>query len=66
VVHTEQAVYIFEFKLNGTAQQALAQIEEQGYATPYLTSGKQVIKVGVEFSQSERNISHWLVASELS
>ena len=52
-------VYIFEFKLNGTADEALAQIEAQGYAEPYLNAPRQVIRLGVAFSQELQNISEW-------
>ena len=59
VVETPEYVYIFEFKLNGTADEALAQIESQGYAEPYLNDPRQVIRLGVAFSQELQNISEW-------
>ncbi|MBO4984167.1 MAG: ATP-binding protein [Bacteroidaceae bacterium] len=61
IVHTPDYVYIFEFKLNGTAEEALQQIEEKGYAEPFKTDGRTLVKVGVEFSAEERNIKRWLV-----
>ena len=60
VVKTQDAVYIFEFKLNGTAEEALKQIDDKGYLIPYQADGREVIKLGVEFSAEERNISRWL------
>lgn len=60
VVKTPKYIYVFEFKLNGTAEQALQQIEDKGYLIPYQVDGREVKKVGVEFSASERNISRWL------
>jgi hypothetical protein len=63
VVQTPDYIFVFEFKLFGTAEQALAQIDSKGYAIPYQASGKQIVKIGVEFSQAERNISRWLVHS---
>ncbi|MGP1594560.1 MAG: AAA family ATPase [Treponema sp.] len=52
VVHTPNAIYVFEFKLmgSGTAQSALAQIKEKGYAAPYRMSGKKVVCVGAVFN----------------
>ena len=61
IVQTPKYVYVFEFKLNGTAENALQQIEEKGYAKPYQTDSRQVIKVGVEFSAETRNVKRWLV-----
>ena len=60
VVKTPKYIYVFEFKLNGTAEEALQQIEDKGYLIPYQADGREVIKLGVEFSAEERNISRWL------
>lgn len=64
VVKTPKFVYVFEFKLKGTAGQALQQIEEKGYTLPYAAEGRQVIKVGVEFSVEKRNVERWMVEEE--
>ena len=60
IVKTPKYIYVFEFKLNGTAEEALQQIEDKGYLIPYQADGREVIKLGVEFSAEERNISRWL------
>ena len=62
VVHTSETTYIFEFKLEGTSTpaEALAQIEEKGYATPYQKQGKKVIAIGVSFDAAKRNIGGWV------
>jgi len=62
VVHTTETTYIFEFKLEGTSTpaEALAQIEEKGYATPYQKQGKKVIAIGVSFDAAKRNIGGWV------
>ena len=62
VVHTTETIYIFEFKLEGssTPAEALAQIEEKGYATPYQKQGKKVIAIGVSFDAAKRNIGGWV------
>ena len=54
-------MYVFEFKLNGTAEEALKQIDEKGYLIPYKVDHREVVKIGVEFSAESRNLSHWLV-----
>ena len=53
VVETEGAVYVFEFKLNGTAADALSQIREKGYHEKYLRSGKKVTLAGVAFDADD-------------
>lgn len=60
VVKTPKYIYVFEFKLNGTVEQALQQIDEKGYLLPYQADGREVVKVGVEFSAEKRNINRWL------
>ena len=62
VVKTSDYIYVFEFKLNGTAEEALKQINDRGYLIPYQADSRHLIKVGVEFSATERNISRWLTA----
>ena len=61
VVKTPKYIYVFEFKLNGTADQALQQIDEKGYLIPYQADDREVVKVGVEFSAEKRNIDRWLL-----
>lgn len=59
VVKTRKRVYIFEFKINKSADDALSQIEERHYDEPYKASGLEIVKIGVNFSSAERNISDW-------
>ena len=47
------------------AEKALAQINEKGYADPYHTDGRPIIKIGVNFSSEERTIEGWKVEEEL-
>jgi hypothetical protein len=61
VVETAEAVYVFEIKLNGTAEEALKQAKERGYAAPYGADARRVVQVGVAFDKGERNIARWLV-----
>ena len=61
VVHTAEAIYVFEFKLegSGTPEEALAQIEERGYAARYLGTEKKIVCIGVTFDPETRNIKEW-------
>ena len=61
VVWTKDHIFVFEFKLNGTAEEALAQIDAKGYCVPYVADGRTVVKVGVEFDKATRNIGRWLL-----
>jgi hypothetical protein len=59
VVTTRQYIYIIEVKLDSTPEAALQQIEEKQYAAPYLTEGKKIVKLGVNFSSETKTISEW-------
>ena len=61
VVKTPKYIYVFEFKLNGTAEEALKQIDEKGYLIPYQADHRKVIKVGVNFDSSTRTIGEWII-----
>ena len=61
IVETEKYVYIFEFKLDKSADDALSQIEQQGYAKPYAADTRKLFRIGVNFDSSIRNISEWKV-----
>ncbi|MDD6099437.1 MAG: AAA family ATPase, partial [bacterium] len=56
IVETPDYVYIFEFKLDGSAEQALQQIQEKGYAKPYLTDSRKLYQIGVNFSSETGTI----------
>lgn len=60
IVETPNFVYIFEFKLDGTAQKALQQIEDKGYARPYETDARTVYKIGANFSSETGTINDWV------
>ncbi len=62
VIKTKDAVYAFEFKLNGSAEEALKQIDEKGYLIPYTLDGKRLVKVGVNFSKETRNVDKYIVS----
>ena len=57
VLECPEYVYIFEFKLNATAEVALKQIEEKGYALPYATDSRKLFKVGISFSSETGTVN---------
>ena len=59
IVETDKFVYIFEFKLDGTAEEALRQIEAKGYATEYAADSRKLFKIGVNFSSETGTVSGW-------
>ena len=61
IVETDKYVYIFEFKLDGTAGEALAQIEAKGYARPYEADARKLFRIGAVFSSQTGTISEWAV-----
>jgi hypothetical protein len=66
LVETKNNVYCFEFKLDGTAEDALRQIDSKEYLLPWQAGGKKLFKVGVSFDFAARNIGEWkwIVGSE--
>ncbi|MDR1338849.1 MAG: ATP-binding protein, partial [Prevotellaceae bacterium] len=63
VVKTAGNIYVFEFKMddNATADDALKQINSKDYAIPYSADHRKMVKIGVEFSQTERGVKRWLI-----
>ena len=61
VVRMPETIYVFELKVNGTAAEAMRQINSKGYALPYQTEGKKVAKVGVQFDRETMTIGDYLV-----
>jgi hypothetical protein len=59
IVKTRKYIYIIEVKLDSTPQVALRQIEEKQYAVPYAMDGREIIKLGVNFSSETRTIDAW-------
>ncbi len=61
VIKTDQYIYVTEFKLRGTAEDAMRQIHEKKYYEKYLREGKEITLLGVAFDQNERNITQYLM-----
>ncbi|GAB4156997.1 MAG: ATP-binding protein [Candidatus Promineifilaceae bacterium] len=60
VIQLKQAVYLFEFKLDGSAAEALQQIRQRGYYKPYQAQSQSVFLVGVNFTTEKGEITDWL------
>lgn len=54
-----KGIYVMELKYDGSADAALAQINQRGYANKYALDGRPITKVGISFDPKERNISEW-------
>ena len=63
VVWMPDTIYVLELKVNGTAEDALRQIEEKGYAKPYYTDGRKVVKVGIRFLPETMTVEEWKILS---
>ena len=61
VVGTSDCLYLFEFKLNKNAQEAIDQINHRDYLLPFRADGRQIIKISAGFDDNIRSISDWLV-----
>ena len=61
VVQMPDTTYVFELKVNGTAQEALDQINSKGYFLPYQTEGRKVVKVGVQFDRDTMAVGEWKI-----
>ena len=63
VCWTKDRTYVFEFKLDGSADQALRQIDDKGYLIPYKADGN-CVKVGVNISSQARTLESWKIDSQ--
>ena len=61
IVETDKYIYVFEFKLDGTTEAALKQIEEKGYARPYEADARKLYRIGANFSSETGTIDDWQV-----
>lgn len=62
VVKLPDTIYVFEFKFDGTPDEALAQIDSKQYALPYQADGRGIVKAGVNFDSATRTIGEWKIA----
>jgi hypothetical protein len=59
VIETREYIYVIELKINSTPQVALRQLEEMNYAVPFAMDGRELVKLGVNFSTEARTIDAW-------
>ena len=64
VMHTRKAIYVFELKINKSAELALRQIDEKGYMIPFTADERKLIKCGINFSTTTRTIDEWIIKEE--
>ena len=60
VVKTSAYIYVFEFKIDRSAQEAMAQIDSKDYLLPFKSDGRTLVKVGANFSTETRSIDSWI------
>ena len=65
VVKMQDAIYVFAFKVDGTPEEALEQINSKGYIIPYQPDHRKVVKVGVNFDSATRSIGDWKIVKEV-
>jgi hypothetical protein len=63
VMYTAHTIYVFEFKVNHSANEALKQIDEKGYMVPYEADARKLVKCGVEFSSKLRTLKEWKIVN---
>ena len=61
VVWQKDAIYIFEFKMDGSAKEALEQINSQNYPIAYKNDGRKIVKVGVNYSSEQKQLTEWVI-----
>ena len=61
VIKTKKDIFVLELKVDDTVENALAQIDDKGYAIPYEADGRKVTKCGICISSEHRNITHWRI-----
>lgn len=61
LLKTDSSIYVMELKMDGSADEALRQIDDRGYAIPFEADGRRIVKVGINFSSEERTISEWKI-----
>ena len=64
VMHMPDTIYVFELKVDKSADEALAQIDEKGYMLPYHAEGKRLVKIGISFDSTQRTIRDWKIKKE--
>ncbi len=64
LVKTKNFIYVIELKLNGSAEDAIKQIEEKDYPLPFANDPRKLFKIGISFSKETRNIDRWIITQD--
>ena len=64
VMHMPDTVYVFELKVDKSADEALQQIDDKGYMLPYHKEGKRLVKIGISFDSKKRTLAEWKIKEE--
>lgn len=60
-IRTDRYVYIFEFKINGSQEKAIAQIHDRGYARPFAADKRIKFLIGANFSTETNTLTGWTI-----
>ena len=61
VMKTNKSLYLYELKMNQSAEAALKQIDLKDYASKFALSGLPIVKVGINFDSERRTIADWVI-----
>ena len=61
LIRTDKFIYVIELKVDSSAEEALRQIGEKGYAKPFASDSRRLYRIGVNFSTSTRRIEEWKI-----
>ena len=61
VLRTAQTLYLFELKLNRSAEAAMQQINLKDYPARFARCGLPIVKVGSNFDAESHTISDWVI-----
>jgi len=64
VVWEKSAIYIFEFKMDKSAKEAMAQINSKDYPIAYKSDGRKIVKVAVNYSSEKEQLDDWIIEEE--
>ena len=62
VLQTKTTLYLFELKLNKSAEAALSQIDLKDYKSKFALCGLPIVKVGINFDSERRTIGEWIIS----
>ena len=64
VVKTQDYIYVMEFKMDRSAEEALAQIDTKDYLLPFKADGRKTVKIGANFDSKKRTLDSWIIEQD--